>query len=76
MTNSVMQPNAVKQLQGLSVALVYDHMVTRYGGAEVVLKSLHKLFPTAPIYTTVANSEQFKWIDQQQIKPSFLAFFI
>ncbi len=55
-----------------SVALIYDHLAIRYGGAEVVLECLHDLFPLAPIFTTVAEKSQFNWIDHAQIKTTFL----
>lgn len=37
---------------GIKTAIVYDWLVTS-GGAERVVKSLHDLFPDAPIYTLV-----------------------
>ncbi len=67
-----MATTITQKLQQLSVALVYDHMAIRYGGAEVVLEALHELFPQAPILTTVANKNQFDWIEPKQIQTSFL----
>ena len=36
----------------MKVAIVHDY-IKEYGGAERVLESLHKVFPNAPIYTSV-----------------------
>lgn len=36
------------------VALAHDHL-NQFGGAEQVLSSLHKLYPTAPVYTLLYN---------------------
>lgn len=36
----------------MKIALVHDY-IKEYGGAERVLEALHKLFPKAPVYTTV-----------------------
>ncbi|MEK7521788.1 MAG: glycosyltransferase [Patescibacteria group bacterium] len=44
----------------MKVALVYDR-VNKWGGAERVLLSLHKLFPNAPLYTSVYNPHTAKW---------------
>lgn len=35
------------------VAIVYDHLLTKYGGAEFVLDSLCLVFPQAVLFTTV-----------------------
>ncbi len=44
----------------MKVALVYDR-VNKWGGAERVLLALHELFPDAPLYTSVYNSETAPW---------------
>lgn len=44
----------------MKVALVYDR-VNKWGGAERVLLTLHEMFPKAPLYTSVYNSETAKW---------------
>ena len=36
----------------MRVALVHDYL-NQYGGAERVLEQLHRLFPDAPIYTSM-----------------------
>lgn len=55
----------------MKVALVYDR-INKWGGAERVLLSLHKLFPDAPIFTSVYDPENASWADPFEIKPSFL----
>jgi len=44
----------------MKVALVYDR-VNKWGGAERVLLALRKLFPDAPLYTSVYNPETAPW---------------
>lgn len=55
----------------MKVALVYDR-VNKYGGAERVIKTLHEIYPKAPIYTLVHNPEKSKWSKDLNIIPSFL----
>lgn len=56
----------------MKVALVHDWLLS-VGGAEKVLKSFHKLFPEAPVYTLLYDK---KFCDQflpdARIIPSFL----
>ncbi len=60
------------KFQGLKVALVYDR-VNKWGGAEQVLLSLHKLFPNAPLYTSVYSSKSAGWAKVfPDIIPSFM----
>lgn len=58
-------------LKNKKVALVYDR-VNKWGGAERVLLALHKLFPEAPLYTTVYNGKKAVWADVFSIKTSYL----
>lgn len=55
----------------MKVALVYDK-VNKWGGAERVLLALHKIFPNAPLYTSVYNKETTPWADVFDIRTSFL----
>lgn len=58
------------------VALVYDRVNTPHGGAEQVLLSLHELFPTAPLFTSVYHPGKAKWAKVfPQVIPSFLQTF-
>jgi glycosyltransferase involved in cell wall biosynthesis len=41
----------------MKVALVHDYL-TQYGGAEKVLEALHRLYPAAPVYTSVYAPDQ------------------
>jgi len=63
----------------MKVALVYDR-VNKWGGAERVLLALHKLFPKAPLYTSVYDEKKAPWAlrfnsGQAKIKTSFLQSF-
>lgn len=55
----------------MKVALVYDR-VNKWGGAERVLLALHKIFPDAPLYTSVHNPHTASWASIFRVKPSFL----
>lgn len=55
----------------MKVALVYDR-VNKWGGAERVLLSLRKLFPEAPLYTSVYHREGAKWAQSFHVTTSFL----
>jgi glycosyltransferase involved in cell wall biosynthesis len=52
-------------LRSLRVGLVHDYL-TQYGGAERVLESLHRLFPDAPVLTSM--------VDQAALPDSFGAW--
>lgn len=58
----------------MKVALVYDR-INKWGGAERVLLALHKLFPDAPLYTSVYNPKTAPWARVFNIKTSFLQQF-
>ncbi len=55
----------------LRVALVYDR-VNKWGGAERVLLALHKIFPEAPLYTSVYSKEGSSWAKEFEVNTSFL----
>ncbi len=55
----------------MKVALVYDR-VNKWGGAERVLLALHKLFPNAPLFTSVYNKNNAPWADVFEVRSSFL----
>lgn len=55
----------------MKIALVYDR-VNKWGGAERVLLALHKIFPKAPLYTSVYNPKRAPWANVFDIKTSFL----
>jgi len=63
----------------MKVALVYDRL-NKWGGAERVLLTLHKMFPEAPLYTSVYDKKKTPWAlrfnsGQAKIKTSFLQRF-
>jgi len=58
----------------MKVALTYDR-VNKWGGAERVLLALHKIFPDAPLYTSVYNKEKAPWANIFEVKTSFLQNF-
>lgn len=55
-----------------SVALVYDWVTSAHGGAERVLLALHKAFPDAPLYTSVADVPNAGWAATFDLRPSWL----
>lgn len=55
----------------MKVALVYDR-VNKWGGAERLLLALHKLFPSAPLYTSIYNKKTASWAKDFTIISSFL----
>ena len=58
-------------MKKLRVAFVYDR-ITKIGGAERVLMAMHEIWPDAPIYTAVYDSDGATWADGIRIIPSFL----
>lgn len=58
----------------MKVALVYDR-VNKWGGAERILLALHKMFPDAPLFTSVYNSQTAGWARTFRVIPSFLQKF-
>lgn len=58
----------------MKVALVYDRL-NKWGGAERVLLALHKLFPLAPLYTSVYDKKKAPWADVFDVRTSFLQNF-
>lgn len=58
----------------MNTAIVCDWLTTR-GGAEKVVFELHKLFPKAPIYTSIYNKEKFPEFADADIRPSFIQKF-
>lgn len=55
----------------MKVALVYDR-VNKWGGAERVLLALHKIFPKAPLFTSVYDKENAKWARVFDVRTTFL----
>ncbi len=55
----------------MKIALVYDR-VNKFGGAEQILLALNQIWPQAPLYTAVYNSQTALWAKQFKVKTSFL----
>lgn len=49
------------------IAVVYDHLITRYGGAEVVLNALLTAFPEAQLHTVVYDKNRARWVDEGRV---------
>ena len=71
-----------RPLKGLKIALVCDWL-TVVGGAEQVLREIHHLFPSAPIYTSQYRPKGIDWFKDAEVKtgwlnllPAFLRRFI
>ncbi|OGH23501.1 MAG: hypothetical protein A2629_00440 [Candidatus Levybacteria bacterium RIFCSPHIGHO2_01_FULL_41_15] len=58
----------------MKVAFVYDR-VNKWGGAERVLLALHKIFPDAPLYTSVYHPEKAEWARVFDVRTSFVQKF-
>lgn len=56
------------------IALVYDRVNTRFGGAENVLLALKKIYPQAELFTSVYDKKQAKWANVFKVHCSFLQF--
>ena len=55
----------------MKVAIVYDR-VNKWGGAERVLLALHKMYPKAPLVTSVYDKKNAPWAKVFRVKTSFL----
>ncbi len=54
----------------MRVALIHDYLI-RFGGAEQVLLSLHRLFPEAPIYTLLYDRKRMEeFFGEADVQPS------
>lgn len=56
------------------VALVCDWLAS-IGGAERVLKSLHDLYPDAPIYTSQYDKKGIDWFNDADVRTGWLQIF-
>ncbi len=55
----------------MKVVLVYDR-VNKVGGAERVLQALHRLYPNAPLFTSVYNPSSAAWAKDFEVHTSFI----
>jgi glycosyltransferase involved in cell wall biosynthesis len=58
----------------MKVAITTDALVS-FGGADRVLKSLLKIYPSAHIFTSVYNEEMYPWLKEKTVKTSFIQKF-
>ena len=58
----------------LKVALVCDWL-TVVGGAEQVLREIHHLFPSAPIYTSQYRPKGIDWFKDAEVKTGWINLF-
>lgn len=63
-----------KPFSELHVAIVYDR-VNKWGGAERLLLSLHRVFPDAPLFTSVYHPASAPWARLFHIHTSFIQKF-
>ena len=61
-------------LKGKKVAIVTDWLMT-YGGAEKVVKTLHEIFPEAPILTSQYSKKDIDWFDDCDVRTGWLNIF-
>lgn len=61
-------------LKDLKVALVCDWL-TVVGGAEQVLREIHHLFPSAPIYTSQYRPKGIDWFKDAEVKTGWINLF-
>jgi glycosyltransferase involved in cell wall biosynthesis len=54
------------------IALVYDWLDTEYGGAEKLLLALGKIFPEAPLYTSIYKPAAYHWTSRFKVVPSWV----
>ncbi len=57
-----------------NIALVCDWLTTP-GGAEKVLLELHRMYPSAPIYTSQYSKKGINWFDDATVKTGWLQIF-
>jgi glycosyltransferase involved in cell wall biosynthesis len=55
----------------MKIAFVYDH-INRIGGAERILVALHELYPSAPFFTAVYDSQKALWAKDFSVTTSFM----
>ena len=58
----------------MKVALVCDWLTTP-GGAEKVLLELHRMYPSAPIYTSQYRKKGINWFNDATVKTGWLNIF-
>lgn len=57
----ISQKTQLQNWSALKIAIIYDRVNTRHGGAELVLTALHTAFPQADLITSVADLTEATW---------------
>ena len=65
------ETSKVKKIEDMKVAIVCDWL-TGIGGAERVVLELHKMFPSAPIYTSQYNPNKIDWFKDADVRTGWL----
>lgn len=55
----------------MKIAFVYDR-INKWGGVESLLLALHQIWPEAPFYTSVYDSQTASWANDLEVKTSWL----
>jgi len=55
----------------MKIALVYD-WINKFGGAERILLALHKIYPSAPLFTAVYDEVKADWAKDFDVRPSLI----
>jgi glycosyltransferase involved in cell wall biosynthesis len=55
----------------MKIAFVYDR-INKWGGVESLLLALHQIWPDAPFYASVYDSQTASWADDLEVKTSWL----
>lgn len=63
-----------KWLKGKKVAIVVDWLTT-YGGMEKVVKTIHDIFPDAPIYTSQYSDKEIDWFKGCDVRTGWMNIF-
>ncbi|MFA6547839.1 MAG: glycosyltransferase [Candidatus Magasanikbacteria bacterium] len=56
----------------MRIALIHDYL-SQDGGAERVLKALHEIWPSAPIFVLFHDRKKINYFDNEKIRESWLA---
>ena len=65
------ETSEVKKIEDMKVAIVCDWL-TGIGGAERVVLELHKMFPSAPIYTSQYSPNKIDWFKDADVRTGWL----
>jgi len=58
-----------KNIIGTRKVAIVNDWLTNMGGAEEVLKVVHEMLPSVPIYVAQFNPEKLKWLQGKDVRP-------